>query len=218
MVLHLASQLHYVRLDDGELFYRRALDAGPIAGTLTDYAIFRADILRDHEGAEILHKEALGIDPNDPYALDRYAIFLTDIRRDYDGAEALYKKALEITPENEQALGNYAKCLFLRGRFEDAMAFLANAFSRRPSAENLLCELHFYAYAHAWERWPNSLGALKDLLQAGANSKDWPLQENVRVAIRQGHPAPEFLAALARVVSGETSVDTLTAFPEWQTT
>lgn len=134
------------------------------------------------------------------------------------GAEALYKKSLKIGPKNANHLGNYAKNLFLLERFEDAIVSLANAFEQNPSNKSLLCELHFYAYAHAWERWPGSLGALKHLLQSGANSEGWPLQENVRVAIRQGHPAPEFLAALARVVSGETSVDTLTAFPEWQTT
>lgn len=35
-------------------------------------------------------------------------------------------------------------------------------------------------------------------------------------AIVASHPAPDFLAALAKVIVGDASIETLDAFPEWQ--
>ena len=98
----------------------------------------------------------------------------------------------------------------------DAIRKLNEAFKLEPVVPDLKCELHFYACAHAWEQFPESLSVLKSLLVSGASSPDWPLEENVRVAQEEGHPHPEFIAVLADVVSGKAKVADLERFEVWQ--
>ena len=203
--------------NSAEVLYKRALEVDPEQATiLGNYANFLTGVRGDHNSAEMLYKRALEVEPEDADVLSRYASFLVDVRKDYSRADEFYRKAIGIDPKDANCLGNYAKLLFVLDRLEDATAILSNAWEQELDQEALLCELHFYACAHAWQRWPGSLASLKALLQAGANSKGWPLQENVSVATRRGHPAPEFLAALALVVSGEALVETLDKFPAWQ--
>jgi Tfp pilus assembly protein PilF/MinD-like ATPase involved in chromosome partitioning or flagellar assembly len=203
--------------DSAEVLYKKGLEIDPKhADILGNYALFLWRDRGDQAGAEALYKKALEVNPRHAGNIGSYAVFLTDVGRDYEGADAFYKQALEVDPRNANNLANHAKLLYIWGRAEDAAARLTTALAQNPSEKALLCELYFYAYAHAWQRWPNSLAELKRLLQAGASSEGWPLQENVRMATRQGHPDPPFLAALARVVSGDASVETLDAFPAWQ--
>jgi MinD-like ATPase involved in chromosome partitioning or flagellar assembly len=185
---HLAEQLGYSCIPDAQLFYQRAI-----------------------EGA-----------PHDPAMFGSYAIFLInmadrgDADTQYQRAESSYPAFMESSPHDPNDFGNYAKILFVRNRVDEGVELLQEAWSRLPVGTDLECELHFYGYAHAAAHYPGSLSALKRQLTRGARSPDWPLTENVRVAIEQGHPAPLFLAALARVVSGEAGIETLDAFPEWQ--
>jgi Tfp pilus assembly protein PilF/MinD-like ATPase involved in chromosome partitioning or flagellar assembly len=204
--------------DGAEAIYRQAREIAPKdADVLGGYAAFLTTVREDHDGAEVLFKQAQQADSKNFGVLGAYAHFLASIRKDHDGAEVLYKAAIAAVPREPNFLGNYAKLLFALGRTDEATRLVAQAWEKKPRVKALLCELHFYAYAHASHLWPDSLKNLKDLLQAGATSKGWPLQENVSAAKRQGHPEPEFLAALARVVSGEAPIETLDSFPVWET-
>ncbi len=204
--------------DRAEAFYKRALNINPIAvSILSAYANLLVSVRADYDGAEALYKRAIDADPRDTRAIGPYANLLIYVRGDYDGAEALYKRVIDAEADpSANTLGNYAQLLFIRGQTESATALVARALEQAPREPELQSELHFYAYAHAWQRWPDSLSNLKRLLQGGARSKGWPLQKNVAAAMQQGHPAPDFLAALAHVVSDEASIDTLDRFPEWQ--
>ena len=214
-----ADFLSDVRKDHNgaEAIYKQVREVEPkdVDGRVA-YATFLTTVRKDHDGAEALYKQALEVDPKATNALGAYANFLTDVRHGYEDAEVLYKRALQVEPRDANSLGNYAKLLFILDRNEEAIAFLASAWEQGSSERALQCELHFYACAHAWQRWPNSLAELKRLLLEGAKSEGWLLEENVNVATRRGHPAPEFLAALARVVSGQALVEILDEFPAWQ--
>ena len=203
--------------DAAEAHYKLALKADPQNPiNLGNYAFFLTNIRKDHDGSEEYFKLALDTNPKSAANLGSYANFLTDIRKDHDSAEAYYKRALETAPDDVVSLGNYAKLLFISKRLPDAIRKLNEAFKLEPVVPDLKCELHFYACAHAWEQFPESLSVLKSLLVSSASSPDWPLEENVRVAQEEGHPHPEFIAVLADVVSGKAKVADLERFEVWQ--
>ena len=114
--------------------------------------------------------------------------------------------------------GNLASQHFTRGLLDRGIEKLRDALEANPDEAALNCELCFYAYAHAWTEWPGALAKLKRLLKKGERTKGWKLKENVRVAREQGHPEPEFVEALAKVVSDEESIETLEQFPAWRDT
>jgi len=80
-------------------------------------------------------------------------------------------------------------------------------------------ELCFYTYAHRAEPPPDQpLPRMKALLIDGARSPGWRLAANVERAVADGHPEPEFLAALAAVVADEKPIESLDAFAVWRDT
>jgi len=203
--------------DSAELLYKRALEADPAhANNLGSYALFLTAVRKDHDGAELLYKRSLESDPARANTLGNYANFLTDVRKDHDGAELLYKRALEADPARANTLGNYAKLLFILNRPDEGESAMTKAWEQKPEESELQAELLFYACAHGWQKHPEALARLKTLLESGADSKGWPLEENVRVARESGHPHPDFIAALAEVVSGKAAVDTLGGFDVWK--
>ena len=142
--------------------------------------------------------------------------FLKNVRKDYDKAEELYRKALEIEPEQADNLGNYAGFLLGRGDEENGFSLLKKAISSTDK-QDLLLECSFYCYAHTKnEKFRNqSLGKIKDLIKSGVRSPGWNLEENVKTAIKSGHPEPEFLEKLSRVISDEIEEKELDDFDLW---
>lgn len=211
---------HNVRedYDVAETYYRKALSADPFHATvLGSYAAFLEAIRNDYDGAETYYRKSLDVDPDHAANLGNYADFLHVIRRDIDGAVTYYRKAIAANPKHSNNLGNFARLLFGQNRCDEGNIFLERAFAAVSSGEDaLLCELHFYAYAHGGERWPDALGSLKRLLTSGARSPGWDLQANVQRARESGHPDPELLAALADVVADAAPLATLEAFEAWQ--
>lgn len=171
---------------------------------------------KKQDDAGLFFELAASADSKDAENLGNYANFLKNVRKDPDGAEALYQRALAADPKHANTLGNYAGLLFMMKRPDDGERLLTAVWAVGPPQKDLQCELHFYACAHVWEQYPNSLAELKLLLESGANSPDWPLDENVRVARESGHPHPEFIGALAHVVSGKAGVDLLASFEVWK--
>lgn len=187
--------------DLAEDFYERALAADPAdADHRGNFANFLALVRGDRERADACYRETIARAPDDAHHLGNYANFRVAAYADVAGAEALYRRALAVEPDDPGLLGNVARLLFAAGRAEEARGLLARALAAEVDPV-LRCELCFYAYAHAPELLPDALAELRALLAAGVRSPGWDLRANVERACSEGHPAPERLAALARVIT-----------------
>lgn len=92
-------------------YYEKRIEKNPLSARLhIEYADFLENIEELRE-AENHYKEALKIDPNDAFCLNRYATFLAEVKKDHDNAKKYFKKALCAEPENASTHVRYA--LFL---------------------------------------------------------------------------------------------------------
>lgn len=169
----------------------------------------------ESSAAEAFYRRLIAAGPSDVEVLARYALFLSDVKGDYDQAEVFFKRAIAIEPDDANLLGNYVRLLFVKERDEEARDLLSRLFAREIEWSDLLCELNFYAYAHAWQQWPRSLARLKLLLRVGFDSSGWSLAANVKRARAQGHPEPELVAVLADVIAAQVPRAALETFPAW---
>ena len=109
-------------------------------------------------------------------------------------AEKHYLKALAIDPEDANIYGNYASFLLIRNRKNEATKYLEKAFQINNNEKNdLLVELWFYKFAHYIESLNESEKAIEVLLKEGVRSIGWNFDQNIEVAIENGHPNPEKL-------------------------
>jgi hypothetical protein len=69
----------------------------------------------------------------------------------------------------------------------------------------------FYRYAHSKDEGlqNKTLKEIKKILGDGVRSPGWDLSGNVERAVKDGHPQPEFLRKLAKVVSDEADIKSL---------
>ncbi len=213
-----ANFLDVIRKDYGkaEELYRKAIEIDPENFiNFGNYATFLKDIRKDYDKAEELYKIAIEIEP-DTVILRNYAIYLKDIRKDYDKAEELYKAAIEIDPENSINLGNYSGLLLARSNREKGFEILKKAISITDK-KSLLLECWFYCYAHTVnEKFRiQSLNEIKKLIKSGVRSPSWNLEDNVKTALKSGHPEPEFLKKLSRVISDEAEATELSSYDFW---
>jgi Tfp pilus assembly protein PilF len=181
---------------------------------LTCYSTFLRDVLKLYDKSEDYILKALNLEPSNPYILNSYAIFLKEIKKDYDRAGQCYEKALNSKPIIYTILGNYAGLLLARGEYDKGKQLLNKAIE---NADNnmLLIECQFYLYAHDNENMDSSLSKIKELIYSGVRSPDWNLMDNVKRAIEDGHPHPEFLETLAKVISEEADATELEKYDEW---
>ena len=197
--------LHFVKKDFSNLedYYLKALSVDPeYANNNGNFAIFLNDIKKDYVNAEKYYLKALSIDPEHANKNRNYAIFLQDIKKDYVNAEKYYLKALSIDSENASINGNYASFLLITNRKNEATKYLEKAFQLNNFEKNdLLVELCFYKYAHYFETLDESEKAIEELLKEGVRSIGWILDQNVEVAIENGHPDPVKLKELAERIT-----------------
>ncbi len=189
--------------EGAEKFYRKALEIDPEHANINgNYANFLKNIKKDYEGAEKFYRKALEIDPEHANINGNYASFLHEIKKDYEGAEKFYKKALELDPEDANINGNYAQFLLIVGRKEEATEYLEKALKLSSGEKNdLTLELWFYRYAHYSEFLDEAEENIEKLLDEGIRSIGWDLSENVKIAIKNGHPRPERLKELAEKIT-----------------
>jgi protein O-mannosyl-transferase len=211
--------LHFIRkdYDKTEELYRKALEIEPKYDiSLENYAVFLHFIRKDYDKAEEMYRKALEIDPMNAINVGNYALFMHHIRKDYGKAEELYRKALEIEPERANILGNYTGFLLTKLNEENGFKILKKAILL-TNEQDLLLECWFYCYAHTKDEKSRnqSLGKIKDLIKSGVRSPGWNLEENVKTAIKSGHPVPEFLKKLSRVISDEIDAKELDSFDVW---
>lgn len=203
--------------DKAEEFYKKAIEANPNhSNNLGNYAHFLKTIRKDFDKAEEFFKKGIEADPVAINVLANYAVFLKVIRKDNDQAEMFYKKAFEANPNHSNNLGNYAGFLLSKGNMIEGEALLTKAIELADN-ETLFLECFFYKYAHNEDshQKEESLAKIKVLIQSGARSPGWNLQDNVKRAIEDGHPHPEFLETLAKVISEEADAAELEKYDEW---
>ena len=84
--------------------------------------------------------------------------------------------------------------------------------------QELILECHFYRYAHDKNEnlRQESLSRIRELINSGVRSPGWDLQKNVNRATNDGHPQPQFLQTLAKVISDELDVKELERYDEWR--
>ncbi len=205
--------------EKADIIYQEGLKRFPDSKELiVAYAVFLNYIRKEYDKAEEYYKKALEIDPKHANILSIYAVFLNDIRKEYDKAEEYYKKALEIDPKDATTLGNYAGFLLARGN-ENGFTILEKALelAREKSLTDTLLECLFYRYAHSKDKklQKKSLGEIKILLKEKIRSPYWNMSDNVERAIKDGHPHPDFLEKLSKVISDEIDIRELDGFKSW---
>ncbi len=212
--------LHNIRkdYDKAEEYYLKALKTDPNhASNLGNYASFLETIRKEYDKAEEYYLKALKTDPNHASNLGNYGIFLQTIRKNYDKAIEYYLDVLKIDPTHSNSVINNAGLLLAGGKKVEGFEFIGR-FLQLESNEIAKLECYFYQYAHSdlQEEREKALQLIKDLIKAGVRSEDWNMQINVDRAIQDGHPHPEFLQLLSKVISDEAKVSELDKFPEWK--
>jgi protein O-mannosyl-transferase len=205
--------------DKAETYYKRAIEIDPNhADALNNYGLFWDYIRKDYNKAEEYYKRAIKADPKNAKRFEYYAIFLQSKREDFKKAVIYYKKSIGINPKQANALGNLAGILFSQGRVEEGTEFLKRAFESASETEKaLILECWFYIYAHSneYEKHSDALNNIKRFISEGTRSPNWSLEPNVKRAILDTHPEPEFLKVLADVIVDKAKVEELDKFPVW---
>ena len=203
--------------DKAEEYYKKALKIEPDdAAVLTNYAVFLRRIRKDNDKAEEYFRKALKIEPDNAAVLTNYALLLDEIRKDYDKAEEYLRKALKIEPQNDNILSNFAGFLLSQGKYKEGFNILQRVL-KLTDEPILLLECSFYQYAHTKDGniRKRSLTKIKKLLKSGIRSPGFNLQNNVIKAIKDGHPLPEFLDKLSKVISENKNIKELEKFNIW---
>jgi tetratricopeptide (TPR) repeat protein len=204
--------------DRAEECYEKAIHIAPDNfNAVSNYAIFLEKVRKDYDKAEKHYKQAIKIDSNHASLLGNYANLLRNIRKAYDKAETYYKRAIEMDSNHDTHLGNYAALLLAQGR-EEGFDLLQRALKRADNPA-LLLECWFYQYAHTKDEniRQQSLAEIKALIiKSRVRSPGWVLEDNVKKAIADGHPEPQFLETLAKVIiSDESNVKELEKYDSW---
>jgi Tfp pilus assembly protein PilF len=205
--------------DRAERYYEQALKNDPNnAIVLGNYANLLHLIRKDYQKAEEYYKRSLENDPDDADFLGNYATFLYKVRKDNVRVEEYYKRSLEKDPNSSFQSANYGDFLLSQGRYKDGMQLIEKALASQEIKSGTKIECHFYLYAHSKDLKEESrhLSELKKSLLLGDRSPGWDLQQNVDRAIKDGHPEPEFLKALAKVIADEMKIEELEKFEVWR--
>ncbi len=215
-----ADEYSRTNKEKAEVIYREGIKKFPDSyQLLNNYANLLAKIRKDYDKAEKYYNKALEADPTNVVILGNYALFLNSIRKDYDKAEEYYKKALDVDPNYANNLTNYSGFLLAQGKYREGFALLQKAFDSADDRSLQSLECSFYQYAHTKDEKARdgSLAKIKELIKSGIRSPGMDLTDNVKRAIEDGHPYPEFLDKLSRVISEEIEARELEAFDIWQT-
>ncbi len=182
-------------IDKAEEHFLKALANVPEnINAFLHYATFLKDKKKDFINAEIFYKRGLDIDPTNYEINGGYAIFLGDIKKDNINAEKHHRIALEKENDNAIINANYASFLFGLNQVDNGKVYFEKAWHLNNNVRNdLLIELWFYKYAHFVDSREESENEILQLLKEGVRSIDWNFEQNINVAIENGHPFPSKL-------------------------
>jgi Tfp pilus assembly protein PilF len=205
------------KIREADRLYLRAIEADPGSATsLGAYALFLEKNSNNPQRAEQYYKRAIASDPKDSTNLGNYASFLEKVRRQLIRAEQFYKRAIKADPKDATSLGNYAGFLLGNNNPRAGLDMLKRAEIALRDESAISVELVFYRLAHDAAAWPGQLKKLGSLLVQGRRSPSWIFDRNIEQAKKSNHPNPLLLQALAKVIGDEARIDSLNAFPEWQ--
>jgi tetratricopeptide (TPR) repeat protein len=199
---NLSGFLWYVKkdFDRAEAFYRRSIVCdGGNARIIGEFAWFLRVAKNSYEESKNYYKFAISVNPSNIVNLIGFAAFFADILNDCAAAEIYYRRAVDVEPNHANGLGNLAGLLFARDSLEEAELVWQHALTLADTGpDTLTLELWFYAYAHLPHRRDEALREVTARLERGERSPNFDLSRNVEAARRQGHPAPDLVADLAR--------------------
>ena len=166
------------------------------------------------ERAEEIYREGMKKVPSNAFLMGTYANFLVNIRKHAE-AEELYRRALELVPDDTIVLFNYAELKFIIGEYKEALELMDKVKTSPDYSVHLSLVLWFCRFSYIIENKDLALRKLKNLLVKNVRSSDWTPNNIVDIAIEKGHPQPELLAAIAKVISNQEDIVTLEAFSAW---
>ncbi|HEY0072481.1 MAG TPA: tetratricopeptide repeat protein [Abditibacteriaceae bacterium] len=172
--------------------------------------------LGQQEKAATAYKKAIELDPEEANYLSGYAVFLCVNLRDFTQARSYFQQAVEAAPNNPQYAINYAALSLSQWQLVEGRTMLLRAEAMPDLTEPQKVGIAFHHYIHFPDGEPSPLKHLKALLAQGMHAEDWTFALNLERARQDGHPNVALLEALAAVISGESDLATLDAFPEWQ--
>ena len=203
--------------DRAEKIFRHAIGTAPNhARCLGIYAGFLTRIRKDFEHAETLYQNAVDADPDNADLLGDYARFLWKFRDKTEQAVELYQRAIEADPVTLKHRLAYAAFLLFNGQKDDGMRMLL-LIAPDLWGEDLLQD-RFYQYAygrHDTER-AEGLKSVHDLLERKIRSPSFNHTDDVRYIVDAGHPEPELLDIMGRVIGGRENIDVLDRYQAWR--
>ncbi len=203
--------------DRAEKVFRHAIATAPNhARGLGIYAGFLTRIREDFEHAETLYQNAVDADPDNARLLGDYARFLWKIRNNTKQAAELYQRAIEADPVTRKPRLAYAAFLLFNGQKDDGMPMLLQIAPDLWGEDLLQARFYQYAYGrHDTER-AEGLKSVRDLLERKVRSPSFDPTDDVRYIVDAGHPEPELLDILGRVIGGRENIDVLDQYQAWR--
>jgi Tfp pilus assembly protein PilF len=227
---HARSLANYARflvlrrkdIDSAEEYYRKALVADPNrAVCLSNYALFLNTERKDNDRAEEYYRKAIAADPNNARILGYYANFLETQRKDYDRAREFFSKAISTDPNDANPLINFVQFLIGRGRIDQAMPLVRQAWdllsNDRPLEVTELAFSRWLLAAMAEANEMPALGRLKTILHAGFDRSQWTFDAMLEACVPKLTPEKvQFARKLAAAILDEAKLPELEADPLWQ--
>ncbi len=203
--------------DQAEKIFRRAIATDPNhARGLGLYAGFLARIREDFEQAERLYQNAVGAGPDNAELLGDYARFLWKIRNDTEQADELYQCAIEADPVARKQRMAYAAFLLFIGQKDKGMQMLQLIAPDLEGEDLLQARFHQYAYGRFDTERAEGLKLIRDLLERKVRSPSFDPIDEVRYIVDAGHPEPELLDMLGRVIGGRENINVLDRYQAWR--
>lgn len=130
-----------------------------------------------------------------------------------------YNTALALGGVRRGASCGLMTLLFGQGRELEANELFENLLklSRLGVDDGILLEVYFCEYAHVKSAdMSQVIARMRSLLAKDLDMLGVSLGQNVKQAIKSGHPHPEFLTKLAEVIAKKSPISDLEEFPEWR--
>jgi tetratricopeptide (TPR) repeat protein len=203
--------------DRADAIYREGIESIDDPRLLVAYARFLKNIRNENDRAQEIYERAITAHPDSPVALGNYAFFLKSVRKDHGRARELYERAIAADPNDANSLGNLAGLLLESEDDERVLALIDRAFDNASRADGgLFCELWFYLLAAGQsEDRAGALGALRNLVGAGARSPGWDFSGVIERARRENRPDVEWLEKLADVIAERAEPEILQGWGAW---
>lgn len=200
-----------------EKVFRHAIATAPNhARCLGIYAGFLTRIREDFEHAETLYKNALDADQDNAGLLGDYARFLWKIRNNTEQAAELYQRAMEADPVARKPRLAYAAFLLFNGQKDQGMQMLLQIAPDLWGEDLLQARFYQYAYGRRDSERAEGLKRVRDLLERKVGSPSFDPTDDVRYIVDAGHPEPELLGILGRVIGGRENIDVLDQYQAWR--